>query len=181
MKKDGIDTLFKDLEGSFDIHETPNGHQKRFLERLNEVEKPSEKKIGWWKPLSIAASIALLIAVGSTFIKTTPSEKDLASVSPEMEQTQSFFTSTITKELQKLKSVTAPETQELVNDALNQIDILEKEYKILKTDLAASGNDKRVIYAMITNFQSRITLLQHVLEKIEEIKTLKAYRDEITL
>lgn len=181
MKKDAIDKLFGDLEGSFDVHETPNGHQKRFLDRLNEAEKPSEKKLGWWKPLSIAASIALLIAVGSTFLKTTPSEKDLASVSPEMMQTQSFFTTTINEELQKLKNVTEPETQQMVKDALKQIDILEKEYKTLKTDLAISGNDKRVIYAMISNFQSRITLLQQVLEKIEEIKTLKAYRNEITL
>lgn len=181
MKKDAIDKLFGDLEGSFDVHETPTGHQKRFLDRLNEVEKPSEKKRGWWKPLSIAASIAVLIAIGSTSLKTTPSEKDLASVSPEMMQTQSFFTTTITEELQKLKKITAPETQQLVNDALKQMDILEKEYKILKTDLAVSGNDKRVIYAMISNFQNRINLLQQVVEKIEEIKTLKAYRNEITL
>tara|TARA_R110000772_G_scaffold15899_7_gene45708 strand:+ start:453 stop:998 length:546 start_codon:yes stop_codon:yes gene_type:complete len=181
MKKDTIEELFNNLKGSFDIHETPSGHKERFLDKLIEAEKPSVIKLNWWKPLSIAASIAVLIAVGSTFLNTNPSELDLASVSPEMMQTQSFFTSTINKELQTLKSLTSPEAKILVDDALKQIDILEKEYAGLKKDLVVSGNDKRVIYAMISNFQNRIDLLQQVIEKIEEIKNLKTNRDETTI
>lgn len=181
MKKDRIEELFKNLEGSFDIYETPSGHKERFLDKLIEAKKPSVIKLNWWKPLSIAASIAILIAVGSTFLRTSPSELDLASVSPEMMQTQSFFTSTISKELQTLKSLTSPEAKVLVDDALDQIDILEKEYAELKKDLVQSGNDKRVIYAMISNFQNRIELLQRVIEKIEEIKNIKNYRDENTI
>jgi len=98
-----------------------------------------------------------------------------------MMQTQSFFTTTINKELQTLKSLNKPEAKSLVADALQQLDILEKEYEGLKKDLAESGNDKRVIYAMINNFQTRINLLEQVIEKIEEIKNLKKYRDETTI
>jgi hypothetical protein len=181
MKKDKIETLFNNLEGNFDIHETPKGHKERFLDKLIQAEKPSVIKLNWWKPLSIAASIAVLIAFGTIFMKTNPSELDLASVSPEMMQTQSFFTSTISEELQTLKSLTSPEAKVLVDDALNQIDVLEKEYAGLKKDLVKSGNDKRVIYAMISNFQNRIELLQQVIEKIEEIKKLKDYTDETTI
>jgi hypothetical protein len=181
MKKDSIDKLFENLQGNFDIYETPSGHQKRFLDKLNEAEKSSVKKLNWWKPLSIAASIAVLIAVGAMILKTNPSEKDLASVSPEMMQTQSFFTSTINEELETLKSLTSPEAKQLVDDALIQIDVLEKEYLKLKKDLSQSGNDKRVIYAMISNFQNRIDLLQKVIEKIEEIKNLKNIRNETTI
>ena len=181
MKKNKIDELFENLEGSFDIHETPSGHQKRFLERLNEVEVKKSNKIDWWKPLSIAASIAVLIAVGSIFLKSDPIVTDLASVSPEMKVTESFFTETINKELQTLQSLNNPEAEGLVDDALVQIDILEKEYVGLIKDLAESSNDKRVIYAMISNFQNRIDLLEQVIEKIEEIKTLKDYRNETTI
>ena len=181
MKKDKIEMLFNNLEGSFDIHETPTGHKERFLNKLIAAEKPSVIKLNWWKPLSVAASIAVLIAVGSIFMKTNPSELDLASVSPEMMQTQSFFTSTINEELQNLKSLTSPEAKVLVDDALNQIDVLEKEYAGLKKDLVKSGNDKRVIYAMISNFQNRIELLQEVIEKIEEIKNLKKFINETTI
>lgn len=181
MKEHKIDELFENLEGSFDVHETPTGHQKRFLDRLNEVEKPVVKKLNWWKPLSIAALVAVLVAVGSVFLNQEPIETDLASVSPEMKETQSFFTETINKELQTLQGLNNPEAKNLVDDALKQIDILEKEYEGLKLDLAESSNDKRVIYAMIYNFQNRIDLLKQVIEKIEEIKTLKAYRNETTI
>ncbi len=181
MKEQKIDELFEKLEGSFDVHETPTGHQKRFLDRLNDAEKPTPIKLGWWKPLSIAASVAVLIAVGFIFLKSDSVETDLASVSPEMKETESFFTETINKELQTLQSLNNPEAKDLIDDALEQIDVLEKQYEGLKVALAESSNDKRVIYAMISNFQNRIDLLEQVIEKIEEIKTLKAYRNETTI
>ena len=98
-----------------------------------------------------------------------------------MEQTESFFVSTINAELRTLKSFESPETEALVKDALSQITILETQYEALKTDLVNSGNDQRVIHAMINNFQSRIDLLEQVIETIEQIKTLKANRDETTI
>ena len=55
---------------------------------------------------------------------------------------------------------------------MKQIETLENKYEQLKEDLSESGDDSRVIYAMISNFQNRIDLLQNVLQKIEEIKPL---------
>ena len=189
MKKDTIDTLFEQNKTEFDVHDTPQGHQKRFLAKLraqnetvSETSKENNiKKINWWKPLNIAATIAVLLAVGFLFQNTEAKAKGLASVSPEMQKTQSFFTATINKELKTLKSFESPEAKELVDDALQQIETLEEEYETLKKDLVESGNDKRVIYAMITNFQNRIDLLENVIQTIEEIKTLKANKNETTI
>ena len=106
------------------------------------------------------------------------SVKDLASISPEMKETQTFFTNAIALEIDKLQQETSPEFKQLVDDALEQINKLETEYEKLKLDLTSSGEDKRVIYAMITNFQNRIDLLENVLEQIEEIKQLKNSNNE---
>ncbi len=102
----------------------------------------------------------------------------MASVSPEMAQTQNFFTSAISNELAKLEAEFTPETAIIVEDALKQIEILESKYELLKKDLSESGDDSRVIYAMISNFQNRIDLLQNVIQKIEEIKQLKQNTNE---
>lgn len=179
--KTNLDKLFQDLEGSFDLNETPAGHRNRFLEKLNAAKKTEVKRLNWWKPLSIAASLAILVSLGTFYVNANQSANDLASVSPEMKQTQSFFTTTINQELEQLMSFNDPEAKDLVDDALVQIEILERKYEGLKEDLISSGNDKRVIYAMISNFQNRIDLLQQVIEKIEEIKNLKAYRNETTI
>jgi len=98
-----------------------------------------------------------------------------------MQETQEFFTKTIERELFEIKENITPENQALVEDAITQVDVLEKEYKKLKGDLLESGEDKRVIYAMIDNFQNRINLLQNVLEQIEVIKELTITDQTITL
>lgn len=182
-QKDDIDLLFERLEGSFDLQETPEGHQKRFLEKLenhdrNTVTNHTRKNRAWWKPLTIAASILLLISAGLFYQKEEPEVEGLASVSPEMEETQSFFVTAINEELETLKSFENENTKVLIEDTLTRLQVLEDEYDSLKIDLVESGQDKRVIAAMISNFQNRIELLQQVIETIEEIRTLKANRNE---
>ena len=66
MEKENLEELFKDLEGHFDSLEPKLGHEQRFLTKLNEPKKTvSVRKphVIWWKPLSIAASLALLVAL----------------------------------------------------------------------------------------------------------------------
>ncbi|HLU51914.1 MAG TPA: hypothetical protein VKZ42_07090, partial [Flavobacteriaceae bacterium] len=69
-------------------------------------------------------------------------------------------------------------TQKIIEDGLIQIQILETEYQNLEQDLIKSGNDQRVIYAMIKNFQTRIEILEAILEQTETIKKLKTIPDE---
>ena len=177
MKKDNLNMLFENLKSEFDV-ETPNlGHQERFLSKLKAADskdvKPSSKSFKFWKPLlAVAATILLCISL-FTGLYQQPQMKGLASVSPEMSKTQDFFTSTIENELNKLNKERTPETKILVDDALKQLKTLEINYETLIKDLTKSGDDKRVIYAMISNFQNRIDVLQNVIERIQDVKQLK--------
>jgi len=180
MKNRKIDTIFNQLEAQFDVEHPNKGHENRFLDKLNKQNntKVIAIKTNYWKPLlSIAASLIILIAIVVP-IQQSHGMKDLASVSPQMANTQDFFTSTINEELDKLNDEKSPETEKLIQDALVQIENLEQQYEDLKKDLNTSGNDKRVIYAMISNFQSRIDLLQNILQEIEYIKQLNINNDE---
>ena len=129
MSKDKLDKLYENLKNDFDIENPDLDHQQRFLDKLNRQNKVATLPItkrSYWKPLlSIAASVVLLVAL---FFGTQQeaSAKGLASVSPEMAQTQNFFTATISRELARLEDETTPETTIVVQDALKQIEILEK-------------------------------------------------------
>jgi len=180
MSDEKLNTLFENMKDGFDI-EVPNaGHELRFLDKLKQqtlADNATSKRHVWKPLLGIAASIVLILSL--TFgIQSTDEVKDLANVSPEMENTQTFFTNAIATEIEKLNQETSPEFKQLVDDALVQIDRLETEYNNLKIDLTTSGEDKRVIYAMISNFQNRIDLLENVLQQIEEIKQLKNNNNE---
>ena len=169
------------FKNEFQTQQPAEGHQLRFIKKLENLQYEKKEKFNFWRPFSIAASFLILIYMGFTLLYQQPTQADLASVSPEMEQTQNFFTTTINNELANLKNEISPLTQTIIDDALLQMENLEKEYDNLKTDLVKSGNDKRVIYAMITNFQNRISLLENVLKQIEIIKELNTKKNENTI
>ncbi|WP_142785681.1 hypothetical protein [Changchengzhania lutea] len=180
MSKTTIEDIFKNLENEFDI-ETPNSlHKQRFIEKLKTAnkEKGTTSRKQDWKPLfAIAASLLLLITLVIGFQKSEETS-DLSSVSPKMEQTQDFYTLSINEELKSIQAAASPEVQALIADTMTQLNILEKEYNALKEDLKESGQDQRVIYAMISNFQYRTTLLQNTLEQINSINQLKTITNE---
>ena len=184
MKTDKIDELFEELD--FDNKEPATGHKARFLEKLEAQNQTKNlgnntfKRSLWAPMLSVAAILAIAFMVFAGFFNQNSSGNsgELASVSPEMKETQQFYTQLIKTELETLKAEDAPETEAIIKDALTQLEKLETEYEKLKKDLQNSGQDKRVIYAMISNFQQRIDLLNEVLNQIENIKTLKNQSDE---
>ncbi|WP_417370099.1 hypothetical protein [Gelidibacter japonicus] len=176
METDKIEELFRNLKDEFDVETPAMGHQQRFLDRLNLKNITKVDKIPKRKPykafLSIAASILICFGL-FVFLQNKMEVSGLASVSPELSQTQDFFTTAINSELKKINAERSPENEVLISDALKQMELLEKNYERLKIDLKESGHDKRVIYAMISNFQSRIDILENVLTSIENLKELK--------
>lgn len=176
MKEDNISKLFERLEGSFDI-ETPDiNHENRFLNKLKQqqhmadVPKPVQR--AWWKYM--AAACVLLLSLGF-FIGTSISgaADPEVTLSPEVEASQVYFASLIEKELEKVKAAENEDTKEIIKDALTQIERLENDYNNLKNQLLETGNDKRILHAMVINFQHRIELLENVLSQIDEIKLFK--------
>ncbi len=182
MKEDNIDQLFKRMQDQLDIHEPSSDHKIRFLEKLqlqnNAIPLPSKKR-NWYNVFAVAASIAILFGIATTMLIPNISvEAELASVSPQMQETQSFFTSAIQTQLEEINKISSAETKELVTDAMTQMEKLESDYETLKKDLVRSQNDKRVISAMIKNFQKRANLLEEVLQKINDINKYKLSKNE---
>jgi septal ring factor EnvC (AmiA/AmiB activator) len=132
-----------------------------------------------WSPLlGAAAALLIIVMLAGTSFGTLTDKGDLAGISPEMKETQQFYTNLIKTELAKLEAASTPETEKMVNDALAQMDKLDQDYEKLKKDLKKSGQDKRVIFAMISNLQQRIDILTNVMEQIENIKELKNPNNE---
>lgn len=181
MKKDELDKLFESHKGQFDFEEPAVGHQERFLQKLNQskgLTTLQKKRSNWLKPLSIAASIALICVVGFQIFTEKPTlEEQVVEIAPEVSETEFYFASLVEEQVQQLKDAKSPETAKLVDDTLGQLARLESDYKQMERDLVNGGNSKIILNAMITNFQTRIDLLKEVLASIEEIKNLKPYNN----
>lgn len=180
MKEDNIDALFKHLKEDIDFATPSEGHQERFLDKLNQHNgvvalKP---KRNLWKPLSIAASVALLCVLGFQFLAQPQSIKEqVVDIAPEISETEFYFASLIEEQVQILEQENSPETAKLVADTLAKLAELEEDYKNLEQELINGGNNKIILNAMITNFQIRIDLLEEVLANVETIKNLKLQDD----
>ena len=185
MKKDYLDTIFENLKGDFDNEIPAIGHELRFKDKLNTLNRrDTSLRRGYsyvYKTfLAIAAAAVLALAIFTGTPKST-SGMDLASVSTEFSETQDFFTVAIREELKKIEEERSPLTEGIIYDGLRQLHKLEMQYDLLKLDLENSQQDKRVIYAMISNFQNRINILTNLLEQIENVKQLKAEQNETTI
>jgi hypothetical protein len=178
MENKEFKDFFQDLD--FDIADPAEGHQERFLEKLKKHQFQSGSSRGklkmlWMPIMAVAASLLILFMLTGnlTGFKISNNQGDLAGISPEMKETQEFYTSLIKTELTRLNQVKSPETEVVINDALKQLEKLDLEYINLKKDLVKSGQDKRVIFAMVSNLQQRIDVLNNVLLRIEKINELK--------
>ena len=176
--KDKLEQRFRELEGQFDIEEPNLGHFNRFEAKLAEKDTKQHK---WnprsWAWIAIAASVALLFGVWFGGY-TTKQGLELADVSPQMEETQSFFVSTIRQEIENINLKRNDDNQQIIDDAFLQLNKLEENYKNLTVELDNSNKDKRIIYAMINNFQQRIEVLQSLLQQLDEFEQLNTINQD---
>ena len=176
--KDNLEHKFKELENLFDLEEPNIGHFDRFEAKLNNVTpKVHKNRFKMVASIAVAASVILFfgIWIGSEF---SDKGMQLASVSTEMQETQSYFVSVIEKEMRTVEKERNTDTEKIISDGLNQLNKLENQYNELTLELKESTEDKRIIYAMISNFQQRIDVLQSLLLQIQEVKQLKTQNNE---
>ena len=115
--------------------ETPAmGHEKRFLNKLK-VKK--SKKQTFWKPLAIACSLVIGLGVLYFIYSNSIINKSTTEVafSPEVQETNDYFSSIINSELATLKQKETPQSKALISDALKQMESLEKDYENLKLEI----------------------------------------------
>lgn len=178
MKKenDSLDELFNKFENQWDVQEMNSDHQIDFLNKLN---RKQPKKKNYWFATAIAASIVLMLGISVFYKNEKPKEFKFAS--KETQRTDSIFSILIDNELVKLKEKSSPENEQIINDALKQMKVFDADYQKIINELQKNGENKQIIYAMISNLQTRISFLQTVLKRIEESENLKNTTDEKTL
>lgn len=161
----------------FDIKSPHAGHFERFQKKLN--SKKTSKSVSW-KWMSVAASIILFIGfwIGSNANKAP---YELADVSPKMQEVQHYFVAAIHQELKEVEASRSLETEAVIEHALEELENLEETFQVFVKDLKNKANQKRIIAAMIDNYQQRLQILENVMQQIDLIKNPKNLQDAIII
>jgi hypothetical protein len=175
-ENDKLDSLFEKLENQWDIHDLQSQHEERFMGKL--TTKKSLKK--YILPITIAASVIILLGV-SLFYNPNTKSNELKFASKETKQTDSIFNVLIEKQLEKIKDRKSPVNEKIITDALKQMKTLDSDYEKIKLELEKNGESKQIIYALISNLQTRISFLQNVLKCIDNNEKLNTISDEKTI
>ncbi|WP_295769589.1 hypothetical protein [uncultured Mucilaginibacter sp.] len=136
------------------------------------VAKPEVRTFSLGFVLRVAALIIVVMGIGFTlYLRSTKpaSGVDLAAINPEYAKQQARYVSLIEDKRSELKELTKTDPQ-LYREFSSEINKMEASYKKLKTDLATSPNQERVLRAMIRNLQIQAEVLNQQLQVIEQFK-----------
>lgn len=188
--KDNIEELiYKNLNG-LNEREPSDGHFDRFEAKLNAQYK--KKKFTFnvvWKVA--AAVIFVLLATNQAYIYLSPNNQGvvlnsaslegttLSSVSNEYTEVEFYYNNAINVGLDQWKSLTLDghisiEEQQMMDAELTEF---EDRFKVLQEDLAANPNDERVINAMLEYYQTKLSIINMIVSKLEEVKQINYNHD----
>nr|WP_321233469.1 hypothetical protein [uncultured Psychroserpens sp.] len=180
-------TLFEN-ENKASQEKMPQGHESRFLEKLDEalpVETSIKRR---FSVLQIAASIVVLIglafgaykfseqpkSIGTEVVDTNNSEKEeqlksLGDISPDFKKVEDYYLANINLELSKVKQT--PENKDLFDGYVVRLAELNQEYKRLSVELTEGGPNELTVSALIDNLKLRLNLLYRLKEQLNDLNT----------
>lgn len=154
--KKNLDLFYKD--------EMPEDHLNRFIRKLN-VSNKHKARPKTIRFLSIAASVALLIT--SVYVVKTrigANEKScylLASVSPELRETEFYYRSQIKEKTKILSALHKIDPATLSSD-LKEMDAA---FKGIHDDFSENPGDERIVSAVISTYQVKLEFLDNLIDQ----------------
>lgn len=188
-------TLFEnDNKASQD--KMPQGHQARFLEKLDEVLPVEASVKKRFSVFQIAASIVILIglafgahqffnqpeSIQNTIVNNEDSVKDeqlksLGDISPDLKKVEDYYLANINLELSKVKQT--PENKELFDGYVVRLAELNQEYKRLSVELTENGPNELTVSALIDNLKFRLNLLYRLKEQLNDLNTSEDQKNKM--
>jgi hypothetical protein len=193
-ERDYIEELISKNIEVLNDNEPLEGHFDRFEAKLKLQHKT--KKVNFRMVLKIAAAVVFVfLAVNQAAIYFSPdyngklfagfnkNEVTLASVSPEYGEVEFYYTNAINVGLNQWdelnsEGLISAEEKELMDKELTEF---EERFKNLQQDLAANPSDERVINAMLEYYQAKLSIINMIVDKLQEVKQQKNSENERTM
>jgi len=177
---DNLENLIKNYHDEIQSDLPPEGHFERFEMKL---KKKNSFHPSYW--IGFLSGIAAVLIIG--FIIFSRQEKQennlvtLSSISKQYAEVEFFYTSTIHNQTTKLNDLTKyleKEDPSLLTIA-NELKEYDRTFQQISSELKASPNDERVISAMISYYQTKLEIINRILNELES-KQAKSKNHENT-
>jgi hypothetical protein len=164
-------------------------HRSRFMERLD--KEMGHQPEGFHLHISYSfmrvAAVAVLLITAISFAwfwdqsrlnNAGPQSMSLADVSEKYREVEFFYQEQMNTRLAELENEDNEADQAIYKEAVEKLNQLDLNYDKLEYDLAQNPGNTRIVFAMIKNYQLRITVLETLLNKLNIKETQKTEEDE---
>ena len=166
MKEDDLEKFIQENRAAFD-ERMPSLKVWASIDKQL-AQKPTQQRVSIFSIVRKVAAVLAIMTMGGLlaiyFLNTqNGEEKDIAQLHPDFEEIESYYQSAIN---QKVAQLTSLEYDPSIQEDLEQLDEFLEELKIALHE-SPKGKEEEIINAMINNYQTRMKILERVLDQIE--------------
>ncbi len=169
-----IEELIKDNKGQFETDEPQEGHQQRFLMRLEKQAAQQKKSVGMSMWYGVAASLVLLLSV--VWLTLEPFKSSRASsvnkvtaiqISPELNQVLSYYNNQVEQEADEL-TANSKDNEHLteINDAARlQMEKLDAQLMSIEKEYQKNPGNESVKAALVNTQRKKAEIVECLNDK----------------
>lgn len=170
-----LEEIIRKNRGGFDDREPSDGHLERFSFKLATRLHAGRTKKSILPYLLKAAVVTLLVTLSSLwtfdhFVRPNLKKTmTLSEVSPEYREVETYYVRQVSLMENDISTIDLdnPEQKQIMMQELASMD---STYVELQKELKANPDDKRIIDAMITHYQTKIEIMSYILNQLKQIK-----------
>lgn len=175
---DKFENFIKDNADEFNDQQPFEGHEARFLKKLEKKQNSGRKKVYMF--MRVAAVFVMAFGLGylynatnditNTDIPQVASESlTIEEIAPEIAEAETYYQQVLTVKQEIVEDYKAAD-KNVVESYLSELDLLEGAYDELRKELVNNYRDERIINSMIINYRTRVEILEALINQLEDIK-----------
>lgn len=170
-----IEDIIRTNKDFFEEEEPSKGHLERFSVKLEirfQAKAPKRSIVPY---LLRAAVVTLLVTLSSLwtwdhFIRPGSSRMTLGEVSPKYKEVENYYLHQVNLMENEIVDVKLKDNPEQKKELMKEMKSMDSVYVSLQKELKANPNDERIINAMIEHYQTKLEVMNYIVEQLKTIR-----------
>ncbi len=167
---DSIDNFFNLNRQLFDDADPPDGHDKRFRDRLKQQLTPKRRYLNIW--VNTAASFAILLSLSLWIVSIAmyPAARQvLSQTNPELQEVDAYYQGKVSTKVQVFEASQKvyPGIGKEVNSEIKEIE--QSRQSLLQNYLSNPGNE-RILNEIVNSYRLQIEVLNQAIDLLHQTK-----------
>lgn len=162
----------KEQRMQLDSDRPREGHEERFLQKLDRLPDAPVRRIRFRHALQVAASLAIILTSAVVLLRQLGSEDQMAAkeIAPAVMEADYYYASQVDAKYDQISEFSF-ENEEEKTVLLNELKGLESYHQQLMDDLEANPDDDRVINALIRHYQVKLEVMDQIIIQLNQVKS----------